>query len=506
MTTVLRLSCHMACALALATACPAGERPASGSSFTDITRECGVEDAVESHYQVVPKWWLSGIDLVDLNGDGHLDLFIGAHGQHGAIALNDGKARFQYYAESDALKLTEIHLAHDLNDDGKIDLQITYQDGGGMWHLNTSPPGEPLKLSFKSTAMAAGGGQARENALIDITGGGKIQWLHENPGVVAESFDGSGHVKAKTLFTAYKESSMLPVDLNGDGAIDLVLKCCGYHSEKEGKARIMLNDGKGQFRDATQECGLVEDGLTIQGVGDFNQDGFPDLICLTGGKKVDVYLNDGKGKFALLPDAVSGMADAHKPVYANWGLAVMVDFDNDGIPDVLMNGRCFLYVLRGTGGGHFTYMNKAWNIRDLSFAAVDEGLCFGDIDGDGALEIIGNSGSDKHKTIAVYHNDLPKQHWLNIRPIGAPGNRAAAGAKIRLYEPGTKKLLAYEQVVIAGRQSAHSYYAYATTERHFGLGKLDTVDASVEFYPSKKIIERKSIKADATVEFSEPAP
>src|SRR5207302_5745343 len=101
---------------------------------------------------------------------------------------------------------------------------------------------------------------------------------------------------------------MLPVDLNGDGQIDLVLKCCGYHSEKEGKSRIMLNDGKGNFRDATTECGLVEDGLTIQGVGDVNQDGFQDLICLAGGKDVQIYLNDGKGKFTLLPGAISGMS------------------------------------------------------------------------------------------------------------------------------------------------------------------------------------------------------
>jgi hypothetical protein len=480
-------------------ACTAGEK----SAFTDITRECGVEEAIEAHYKAVPKWWLSGIDLVDFDGDGHLDLFIGAHGQQGAIALNDGKGHFTYYADSPALKLTEIHLAHDLNEDGKLDLQITYQDGGGMWHLNTSPANDRSKLSFKSTGITASGGQARENALIDINRDGKIDWLHENPGVVFALNDGSGGFKSNNAFTAYKETSMLPVDLNGDGHIDFVLKCCGYKNEKEGQSRIMLNDGKNNFHDATQECGLTEDGLTIQGVGDFNQDGAPDLICLTGGKKVDVYLNDGKGKFTLLPDAVSGMAGASKPIYANWGLAVMTDFDNDGIPDVLMNGRCFLYVLRGTGGGHFTYMNKAWNIRDLSYAAVDEGICFGDIDGDGALEIIGNSGSDKHKAIAVYHNDLPKQHWLNIRPIGAPGNRAAAGAKIRLYEPGTKKLLAYEQVVIAGRQSAHTYYAYAVTERHFGLGKLETVDASVEFYPSGKLIEKKNIKADAALEISE---
>ncbi len=484
----------------------AGEAPAKGTGFTDITKECGVEDVVNAHYKIVPKWWLSGMDLVDLDGDGHLDLFIGAHGQQGAIALNDGKGHFTYYADSAALKLTEIHVAYDLNEDGKIDLQTTHQDGGGMWFFNASTPRTetvPAVLKFTATKMTAAGGQARENAMIDIDRDGKVDWLHENPGVSYELGDGKGGLKVTSGFSAYKETSMIPVDLNGDGQIDLILKECGYHNEKAGRSRIMLNDGHGIFRDATAECGLTEDGLTIQGVGDVNQDGSPDLICLSGGKKVEIYLNDGKGKFTLLPDAVSGMSEASHPVYANWGLAVMVDLDNDGIPDVIMNGRCFLYVLRGTGGGHFTYMNKAWGIRDLSYAAVDEGICFGDIDGDGALDIVGCAGSDKLKTIAVYHNDLPKQHWLNVRPIGAAGNRGAAGAKIRVFEPGTQKLICYEQVVIAGRQSAHSYYSFATTERHFGLGKNETADVSVEFYPSGKKIERKNVKADTMIELKE---
>ncbi len=41
------------------------------------------------------------------------------------------------------------------------------------------------------------------------------------------------------------------------------------------------------------------------------------------------------------------------------------------------------------GAGDFTYMNKVWGIDDHSDAAVDAGLCFGDIDGDGALDILG---------------------------------------------------------------------------------------------------------------------
>ncbi len=474
------------------------EQGGSKAGFTDITKESGVEQVVEEHYAQVPKWWLSGMDFVDLDGDGRLDLVLGAHGQQGVIALNDGKGHFST-AEAAGLVLTEIHLACDVSEHRRLDLQLTHSDGGGRWFFNSSKTGAP---SFEAAAPVPG--QARENAMIDLDRDGFVDWIHEQgTGLQVEFGDGHGAFPRKDWIAGLKETSALPVDLNGDGFIDLVLKQCGYNAEHTGRCQILLNDGKMKFSNTTEASGLPEEGLVIQGVGDVNQDGALDLICLDHGKTVEIYLNDGAGHFSQLPNAVSGMEQARRPSYANWGLAVVTDFDNDGVADILMNGRNFLYVLRGTGGGHFEYMNRAWVIEDNSSAAVDEGLCFGDIDGDGDLDIIGSKGGENQKTVAVYRNDLPAQHWLNVRPIGAPGNRCAAGAKIRVTEPGSGKLLWFEQVVIAGRQSAHSYYATPATERHFGLGAKGAVDVAVEFYPSRKVVKRSGVAADATIEVPE---
>src|SRR5262249_7427681 len=150
--------------------------------------------------------------------------------------------------------------------------------------------------------------------------------------------------------------------------------------------------------------------------------------------------------------------------------------------------------------------NRAWGIRDTSAASVDDGLCFGDLDGDGALDVIGYASLGPRRLVAVYRNDLPRQHWLRVRPVGRPGNRGAAGAKIRLAAPGTGELLRYEQVAIYDSQAAASYYSYAVTERHFGLGQRREVDVSVEFYPSGLRVQKRGVRADTTVEIVEPAP
>jgi len=69
-----------------------GQTPSSkDKGFTDVTKESGVADLVAKKYDMSPKWWLSGLHLVDLDGDGKLDLFLSAHGGGGALAaLNNG--------------------------------------------------------------------------------------------------------------------------------------------------------------------------------------------------------------------------------------------------------------------------------------------------------------------------------------------------------------------------------------------------------------------------------
>ncbi len=474
---------------------PAAEARTGRPGFTVITQESGVERIVRDNYAAHPKWWLSGLHLVDLDGDGDLDLFLSAHGTPGALAaLNDGKGHFRVAPGKHPA--TEIHLAYDFDEDGRVDLTMTHGDGGGQWWRNRSRPGE---LAFEPTGMIRGA--ARRQAMIDIDRDGRADWLRgDRSGIHFNLADGrGGFIESNRPLPCgiadRAERLCLPIDLDGDGRIDLVTEW-GHYSAPEGLSRIFRNEGEGKFADVTAAMGLPETGLSIKGVGDLNQDGLPDLISIEN-KRLVIHLNDGKGKFARKEGAlVGGGRGVHAP---SWGVAVVTDFDNDGLPDILVNGRHFLKLYRGTGEGRFLYMNGAWGIEDLSAASVDDGLCFGDIDGDGRLDIVGYTFVNHPRQIAVYRNDLPAQNWIAVRPVGLPGNRGAAGAKIRVYAPGTRRLLWYEQVAIYDSQASASCYAFAQTERHFGLGKRTAAEVSVEFYPSGKVVRQPGAAANGTV-------
>src|SRR5689334_2960215 len=120
-------------------------------AFSDLTRESGIEEGVARHWREFPKVWLSGLTLVDLDGDGALDLHVGSHSGPSNPAMtfrNDGKGHFTYVdpmmsiprgpRSSEPLPYPggEIRLSWDINEDGKLDLLCSWHDGGGALYLN----------------------------------------------------------------------------------------------------------------------------------------------------------------------------------------------------------------------------------------------------------------------------------------------------------------------------------------------------------------------------------
>jgi RNA polymerase sigma factor (sigma-70 family) len=496
-------------------------RPVAGS-FANATEETGLGAILRQHYARFPEWAPTGATLLDIDGDGHLDLHLAGQAEDFAALGRNTGGRFAYVdPRADIPRGVrqwgdlpfpggQVRHAFDFNEDRRLDLAISWHnDGAALYH--NAATGHPVQFR-RAKFVPPEFPDIRASAVADINRDGIVDFLTSDAGTTLTVYLGTGNGTFRPgteIETGLRCAGAIPVDLDGDGQLELIARQSEFNVPA--RRKIFRNTGPMRWADATRESGLGEVG-SVHGVGDLNRDGSPDLVCMEAGQII-LYVNDGRGRFVRRADAVRGLERArfgpHEEWGDKWGGAVVVDFDNDGTVDILINGRCFLYVLRGTGRGAFEYVNDRWNLPDFAYGDVDDGLCFGDVNGDGGLDLVTACGEPDYvrKPLGLFLNRVADQHWVRVRLVGRPGNASATGAKIRLTEAGNPgRLLAYEQVAIWGRQSFHSYYAARQTERHFGLGPRTAVDVSVEFYPSGRRVERRNVAPDMTIEIAEPDP
>jgi uncharacterized protein (TIGR03437 family) len=188
------------------------------------------------------------------------------------------------------------------------------------------------------------------------------------------------------------------VDVNRDGAPDLLLGEWPKSQESQGvRDRLLLNDGKGNFRDVTiQSMPLKRGGLTWSTLGfavaDVNRDGWPDLIVTMAEfynrSTMQLLINNRDGTFHEQLDTALNEVRTGGAYYDK---AYGVDLNQDGWPDLVLNeggvGRVQLYQ---NMGGHFEDRTET-----LSLVAALEWFAGrpGDFDGDGRIDIALFSGT-----------------------------------------------------------------------------------------------------------------
>ncbi|HKD59434.1 MAG TPA: CRTAC1 family protein [Terracidiphilus sp.] len=443
-------------------------------TFKDVTKEAGLWDA----------GWAVGVCVGDYNNDGFEDLFVTYYGQN-KLYHNNGNGTFTDVTE-------KAHLTHDgtrfgagctfidYNRNGLLDLFVSNYVDIDLAHA-AKPNLDMSNCTYEGVAVACGpkGLKAPQHYLYKNNGDGTFTDVSKESGIAA--------IKGSYGLTA------VSFDIDEDGWQDILVACDTTQS------LLLLNNHDGTFREEGLMRGVAisPDGEEMAGmgvgVGDYDLDGHLDVLKTHFQLQPSgLYRNDGKGNFE---DEAHPAGLAGERTYVSWGDGI-VDLDNDGYPDVLwVTGNVYAEVERINPkfpykGPRVLYRNRG----DATFARVldagpainslhvSRGCAFGDFDNDGDLDIV---VMNQHEAPSLIRNDAPKEnHWIKVRLEGTKSNRSAIGARVKIHY-GSK---VQAQAVL----SQASYMSSNDPRLHFGLGAETKADieviwptGAVEKYPGQ---------------------
>jgi tetratricopeptide (TPR) repeat protein len=175
-------------------------------------------------------------------------------------------------------------------------------------------------------------------------------------------------------------------DYDGDGDQDFYLARNGWSGP--GANSLMRNEGNGTFVDVAAAAGVDDRGSSFNAAWfDYDRDGWLDLIVTNGvyldGTTNQLYRNEGDGAFVNVTGA-AGLTES--PGFGTIGLAVG-DYDDDGWPDIFYHGRGTANRLyRNNHDGTFTDVAAHAGVVGTK---VQNGYIafFADLDSDGDLDI-----------------------------------------------------------------------------------------------------------------------
>ena len=285
----------------------------------------------------------------------------------------------------------------DFNSDGKADLAVV--EGGSVAILISNGAG-----SFATTTLCTAGVIPGSICSADFNGDNKpdLAITDNGPGDVSILIgNGAGSFSTATtsLYTSnYTMGGICSADFNGDSKPDLAISS-GFNY-----LLVALGNGTGSFGTPTQFPAGVNTNYVIS--TDFNGDNKADLAVTIGNgasSEVSVILGNGAGSFGSPGSFSIGLAPQS---------LLSADFNGDGKMDLATantenSSTGDISVLLGNGTGSFSAATSI----GLSIGTIPSGLCSGDFNGDGKVDL----------AAATILNDAPHASVLLGTGTGAFG-------------------------------------------------------------------------------------
>lgn len=453
-------------------------------TFTDVTGKSGVGD---TGYGV-------GCAAADINNDGYPEIYITNFGEN-RLYLNNGNGTFSEITEKAGVGDTRWGTGCaflDYNLDGYIDLYVVNYmifttTGNQGWEsqgtrIYCSPVDQMDRTRFKSESDILYRNNG-DNTFTDVTTDVGITHRALGLAVAVGDYDNDGD---PDLHIANDMEPDLLYQNNGDGTF------------------INITDLTGTGYD---ENGIPGSGMG-SGFGDYNNDGFLDLIVSNASDQHVILYHNEMGQYFKDVSFASGIGAATLP-YFKWAVDFF-DYNNDGLQDIFVtNGHLqdnielfrddtyaqidLLLQNNYIDGKHtFSNVSTKTGLTHLT-KMVGRGAAFGDYDNDGDIDILLNHSNQPAKLL---RNDGGNtSNWLIVNTIGTQSNTSAIGTKI-ILKTGNKSL-------IREVHSGSSYLSQNDLRVHFGLGQNTHIDTLELHWLSGHTDKLSNLKANQILRFKE---
>jgi hypothetical protein len=389
-------------------------------TFTDVTHEAGLDSLL----------WGTSAAFFDYDRDGWLDLVVVNYVDYDPSRPCASAAGQRDFCAPHQFKPTVTKLYHNLGRKAGAGANavrfadVTLDSGLGR----ASGPG-------LGVVCADFNGDGWPDIFVANDGKPNHLWINQKNGTFTEEAVVRG-VACNAMGKAEANMGVALADVDGDGLGDLLVT----HLSNETNT-LWQQGPRGLFRDRTVLAGLAETRSRGTGFGtvlaDFDHDGSPDLAVANG----RVYRSKPVDEAAL------------GPFWSRYG------------------DRSRLFA--NTGTGRFRDVSDQ-NEPFCGRATVARGLAVGDVDGDGALDLLVTAVAGR---VRLFRNCAPRRgHWLLVRAVDPSlGGRDAYGAEVALQAGDRRR--------VSWINPGHSYLCSNDPRAHFGLGSADRVEAIEVVWP-----------------------